>query len=86
MTDVGTQCTHKRMIQSFTEVIEKFDGPAAFAKAVGMTPGAAKQAKRRNSISAEWFAAIDSAAKRKGLSEISLRTLADLAEKKRLSQ
>lgn len=73
------------MIQSFAEVIDLFDGPAAFAREVGMTPGAAKQARRRDSISAEWFAAIDKAARRKGFQEVSLRTLALLAEQKRLA-
>lgn len=74
------------MIHSFAAVIEKFDGPAAFAREIGMSAGAAKQAKRRNSISAEWFDAIDKAARRKGLQEISLRTLAALAEQRRLER
>jgi hypothetical protein len=82
---MATKRTQWSMIQSFAEVIDRFDGPAAFAREVGMTAGAAKQARRRNSISAEWFGAIEKAARRRGLQEISLRTLATLAEQKRLA-
>lgn len=71
------------MVNSFADVIERFNGPAAFAREVGMTPGAAKQAKRRDSLSAEWFAATASAAQRKGLSEITLDRLAELAQRRR---
>jgi hypothetical protein len=39
-------------MQSFSQIIDLFGGPADFARAVGMTPGAAKQAKRRDSINA----------------------------------
>lgn len=51
------------MVYSFAEVIDVFGGPTAFARAVGMSPGAAKQARRRNRIGADWFAATAMAAK-----------------------
>lgn len=71
------------MISSFSDVIESFDGPAAFAREVGMTSGAAKQAKRRDSLAAEWFSATARAASRKGLHEITEKRLAEIAESKR---
>lgn len=72
------------MVQTFAEVIDRFDGPAGFARAVGMSPGAAKQAKRRNSISAQWFAATVEAARKRGLKDvINEKTLNDLAQRRR---
>lgn len=70
------------MIETIRDVIAKFNGPAEFARAVGMTPGAAKQAKRRNSLGAQWFAATADAARQRGL-EIDERTLAQIAEGRR---
>lgn len=73
------------MVNTFSDVIERFDGPAAFAREVGMSAGAAKQAKRRDSIAAEWFAATARAAQRRGLKEITIKRLAEIAEAKRTS-
>ena len=70
------------MLHSFKDVIDKFDGPAEFARAVGMTAGAAKQARRRNSISADWFAATARAAKERGL-PIDEAELSRIAEARR---
>lgn len=83
MTREGTQCTHNGMLQSFSEIIEQFGGPAAFAREVGMTPGAAKQAQRRGSLAAEWFAPTARAARRLGVVGITEKTLAELAERRR---
>lgn len=55
------------MPESFTEVIDMFGGPAAFARAVDMPITAAKQANLRNSINARWFSATAKAAKAAGL-------------------
>lgn len=74
------------MITSFTDVIKSFDGPAAFAREVGMTAGAAKQANRRDSLAAEWFSATARAAKRRGIAEITEKRLAEIAESKRVAQ
>jgi hypothetical protein len=71
------------MVNSFKDIIVKLGGPAEFGRAVGMTPGAAKQAQRRNSIAAEWFAATARAAQSAGLAEITEARLAELAERKR---
>lgn len=71
------------MVSSFTDVIDVFDGPAAFARAVGMSAGAAKQARRRDSLAAEWFSATARAAHDRGLSEITEKRLAEIAEAKR---
>jgi hypothetical protein len=69
-------------MQSFSQIIDLFGGPADFARAVGMTPGAAKQAKRRDSINAEWFASTARAAAANDL-PVTVETLAELAERKR---
>lgn len=71
------------MIQTFSDVIDRFEGPAKFARAVGMNPGAAKQAKRRNSLSSEWFAATVRAAQERGLTEITADRLLEIAEQRR---
>ena len=71
------------MVQSFKDIIEKFGGPSMFGRAVGMTPGAAKQAGRRDSIAAEWFSATARAAHERGFGEITEARLAELAEQRR---
>ena len=68
-----------RMHRTFADVIDAFGGPAAFAREVGMSPGAAKQARRRSSIGARWFAPTVAAARRlkmEGITEVSLAALA----------
>jgi len=72
------------MVHTFSEVIDQFGGPAAFAREVGMKANAAKQAKRRDSLAAEWFAAAARAADRKGLTDITEKRLAEIAERRRL--
>jgi hypothetical protein len=72
------------MLHSFSQVIDQFGGPAAYAREVGMTAGAAKQAKRRDSLAAEWFAATARAAHERGLRDITEKTLAEIAERRRL--
>lgn len=71
------------MVNSFAEVIDAFNGPAAFGRTVGMLPNAAKQAKRRNSLSPQYFAATAQAAQDRGLREITLKRLVELAEVRR---
>jgi hypothetical protein len=67
------------MPQSFVEIIDRFGGPAAFAREVGMSSGAAKQARRRRSLSAKWFDATVAAARVRGFKDITPATLAKLA-------
>lgn len=74
------------MVQSFKHVIQIFGGPAEFGRAVGMTPGAAKQAGRRDSLAAEWFSAIARAAQERGHSDITEARLAELAEQRRMER
>lgn len=74
------------MVQSFKDVIEAFGGPAKFGRAVGMTPGAAKQAGRRDSLAAEWFSATARAAHGIGRKEITEKRLAEIAEQRRTKQ
>jgi hypothetical protein len=71
------------MYNSFSDVIDKFGGPATFSREIGMGHEAAKQARRRQSLAAEWFSATAAAAERLGLDEIDERLLARLAEKRR---
>lgn len=66
------------MLASFADVIDAFGGPAAYAREVGMSPGAAKQARRRSSIGARWFAPTVEAAQKRGLA-VTEKTLAELA-------
>lgn len=73
------------MLLSFADVIDRFGGPAGYAREVGMERGTAKQARRRNSISADWFSATARAAERKGFDDIDEAALAELAERRRTS-
>lgn len=66
------------MVETVGQLIDLFGGPAAYAREVGMTPGAAKQAKRRNSLNARWFTPTVQAAERLQ-KPITLETLADIA-------
>lgn len=71
------------MISSFSEIISALGGPAAFGRAVQMTPGAAKQSQRRDSIAPEWWGATIRAAQEAGLEGVTERRLIELAEQKR---
>lgn len=64
---------------SISEIIEHFGGPAAFARQVGMTVGAAKQAKRRNSLHPRYFMPVVRAAQSRGFA-LSEKTLVEIAE------
>ncbi len=66
-------------MQSFAEVIDRFGGPAEFARAVGMKPNAAKQARRRKSLAPRWFTPTAEAAQKRGFAEIDERTLSKIA-------
>lgn len=76
-------------MQSFADIIDLFDGPAAFGREIGMDPNTAKQARRRNSLSPRWFAATARAARRRAeagdgkFNSIDERLLAELAENRR---
>lgn len=86
---MGTRRTQSLDMQSFADIIDLFDGPAAFGREIGMDPNTAKQAKRRDSISPRWFAATARAARRRAdagevkFRAIDERLLAELAEAKR---
>lgn len=73
------------MVTSFAEVIDRLGGPAVYARKVGMERGTAKQARRRNSISADWFSATARAAEQDGHEDINEATLAELAERRRMA-
>jgi hypothetical protein len=68
------------MLHSFSEVIDIFGGPAAYAREVGMSPGAAKQAKRRNSVAPRWWSATEAAAQKRQL-PLTVATLAEMAQR-----
>lgn len=71
------------MVNSFSDVIELFNGPAAFGRAIGISAGAAKQAKRRNRLAPEHFEATIRAAQHRGLKEVTAKRLAELAAQHR---
>jgi hypothetical protein len=71
------------MIQDFRAVIDRFGGVAAFADATGMQPNTAKVARQRNSLSVQWFAKVARVAEDRGLSDVTLERLAELAEERR---
>lgn len=67
------------MVNSFAELIEQFGGPAKFGRAVGMTPGAAKQAKRRDRLAVVYFQAAAKAAQDRDIPGVTVRKLVELA-------
>jgi hypothetical protein len=71
------------MVKSFSEVIDRFNGPAAFGHAVGMKPNAAKQARRRNSIAPARFPDVARAAQERGLHDITVDRLFEIAAERR---
>jgi hypothetical protein len=71
------------MINSFSEVIDKLGGPAAFGRAVGMTPNTAKQARRRDSLSPEYFSDAANAARERGIAGVTVERLVQLAAERR---
>lgn len=70
------------MPHSFSDVIDLFGGPAAYARATGMPGASAKQSKLRDSISSSWFTATAKAAKANGL-PVDEKVLSKLAERRR---
>lgn len=70
------------MPQSFSEVIDLFGGPAAYARATEMPVASAKAAKIRNSIGSRWFSVTAKAAKELDL-PVDEKVLSELAERRR---
>lgn len=66
------------MDRSFSALIDRF-GIGAFAAAIGVSYGAAKQMKRRNSVAPEYWAAVISASSARGWGEISAEWLMQAA-------
>lgn len=64
-------------MSTHSDIIARFTGPAEFARASGMTLGAAKQARRRGSIPPEYWSAVEASGK------ATLRELAEAAASKR---
>lgn len=73
-------------MSSFRPIIDRFGNVPTFAREIGMTVGAAKQARKRDSISSEWFSAVVRAAARHGFSDITEARLAIIAEQRRLAR
>lgn len=71
------------MVNTFAELIEQFGGPAKFGRAVGMTPGAAKQAKRRDRLSVEYFPAVAKAAQDRAIPGVTVKRLVEMAAERR---
>jgi len=71
------------MVNSFSELIDLFGGPAKFGRAVGMTPGAAKQARRRDSLAVEWFAAAARAAQDRQIPGVTMKRLVEMAAERK---
>lgn len=63
-------------MSTHSAIIERFKGPAELAKVTGMTVGAAKQARRRGSISPKYWSQIVAAEK------ATLEELADASAEK----
>lgn len=73
------------MVNSFRELIQELGGPAAFGRAVGMLPNAAKQANRRDSLSPRYFGAAVKAAQDRKIPGVTLRRLVEISEQRRLA-
>ena len=67
------------MINTFAELIDRFGGPAKFGRAVGMSPGAAKQAKRRNRVAVTYFPAVAQAAQDRDIQGVTVKKLVEMA-------
>ena len=70
----------------FTPIIDRFDGPAALAALLELPTKNVRRWVDFDSIPAEWFAAVERAAKARGFKEITVRHLAALAEERRLAR
>lgn len=65
-------------------LIGRWDRLGDFARSVGCAPATANHWRRRDSIPAEWFAAVARAAQAKGFQDVTPDALARRAERKRL--
>lgn len=86
MTRIGTERTLARMPESFRELIDGFGGIGEFASAIGVTYGAAKQMRRRNSVGPEYWPSVIAASRTRGIevdAELLMGFVAPSAETKR---
>lgn len=68
----------------FEPIIRRWDTVTAFAADVGCSEPVARQWVRGDSIPAAWFAPVARAALKRGFAEVTLESLADRAERRRL--
>jgi hypothetical protein len=70
-------------METFADIIDTLGGSAAVARGIGLLPGTVRQMRRRGRIPPEyWPSLVDFAASR-GVVNVTLIVLADLAARKR---
>lgn len=67
------------LMQTFTEIINEFGGPSAFAVILGTTQQNVSQMRQRNSIPSRFWPTVVEAAQEKNIQGITFETLAKLA-------
>lgn len=67
-------------MDTFAQIIDSFDGPGAFAKAIGIPGSHARAMKTRNSIPDVYWMRTVEAAKARDIEGVTLECLAKIAE------
>lgn len=70
-------------MNTFTDIIEAFGGPAEFGRAIGIKPGHAGSMKTRDSIPDEYWLATVGAAELREIDGVTLEVLASISAKRR---
>lgn len=67
-------------MNTFSDLIDRWDSVSAFASEAGVSYGRAAQWRRRNSIPSERWNAVIAAARARGFADVTLDRLADMAQ------
>ena len=67
-------------MQTFSDLIDRWESVSAFAAEVGVPYGRAAQWRRRNSIPSERWKSVIAVAQGRGFFDVTLERLADMAE------
>lgn len=70
-------------MDTFSDIITAFGGPAAFGRAIGIKPGHAGAMKTRDSIPDQYWTATVEAADAHGIDDVTLENLARISAKRR---
>lgn len=71
---------------AFSDIIALWPAPGALADDIGVSEHRVRKWRERDSIPGEWFAAVASAARSRGIGGVTAETMASVAQRRRQRQ